>query len=95
MTGQNDGNSGDEQRSNSKREHGHAEERPLRPKCVDEPACRRLGEDPCDAADGKSEPNALFVPLVAGEVDREERPDPRLDVGEQKIQRIEATQRSP
>jgi hypothetical protein len=34
-----------------------------------------LGQDAGDSADREREADALFVPLVASEVDREERPD--------------------
>jgi hypothetical protein len=62
---------------------------------VNEPASRRLRENSCDPAHRERKPDALFVPLVAGEVNREERPHPRLHVGEKEIEPIEAKQRSP
>ena len=61
---------------------------------VNQRARRRLHENSGDPADCEREPNALFVPLVAGEVNREEWPDPRLNVGEEKIQPVQALERS-
>jgi hypothetical protein len=40
------------------------------------------------------EADALLVPLVAGEVDREEWSDSGLDVGEKKVQPVQPAQRS-
>ena len=54
-----------------------------------------LGQDAGDSADREREADALFVPLVASEVDREERSDSRLDVGEEKIQPVQTAQRLP
>jgi len=62
---------------------------------IDQRARRRLRENSCDPADREREPDALFVPMVASEVYRDERPHPRLHVGEEEIEPIEATQRSP
>jgi hypothetical protein len=45
---------------------------------------RGLGQDSGDPADRERKPDALFVPLVASEVDREEWSDSGLDVGEKK-----------
>jgi hypothetical protein len=60
----------------------------------DERASRRLSENSCDPANREREPDTLFIPLVASEVNREKRPYPRLHVGEEEIEPIEARQRS-
>ena len=62
---------------------------------IDQRARRRLRENSCDPADRKREPDALFVPSIASEVNRDERPHPRLHVGEEEIEPIESTQRPP
>ena len=85
----------DQQRSHSKRDHGHTDQRPLRSEEVNEPASRRLREDSCDRADREREPDAFFVPIVPSEVNRKERPDARLHVSKKEIEPIEATQRLP
>jgi hypothetical protein len=43
-----------------------------------------LGQDSGNPADRKRKPDALFIPLVPGEVDREEWSDSGLNVGEKK-----------
>ena len=60
---------------------------------IDQRAPRRLRENSCDPADREREPDALLVPSIASEVNRDERPHPRLHVGEKEIEPIEATQR--
>ena len=85
----------DQQRPRGQRGHGHTDQRSLRSEEVNERASRRLRENSCDPTDGEREPDALFVPLVASEVNREERPHSRLHVGEKEIEPVEATQRSP
>ena len=60
-----------------------------------ERASRGLRENSCDPADREREPDALFVPFVASKVNGEERPHPRLHVGQEEIEPIEAKQRSP
>lgn len=47
----------------------------------------------CDPAYQEGKPDALFIPLVSSEVDREERPHPRLHVGDEENEPIEAKQR--
>ena len=68
-------------------------QRALRPRPVDQRARRRLHEDSRDPPDGERKSDALFVPLVAGEVNREEWSDSRLNVGEKKIQPVQTTER--
>jgi hypothetical protein len=51
-----------------------------------ENGANRKDSDSGDPADREREPDALFVPLVACEVDREEWSDSRLNVGEKEIQ---------
>ena len=85
----------DQQRSRSQRGNGHAHQRTLRAQKVNQRAGRRLRENARDAAHCKRESYTLFVPSVAGEIDGEERPHPRLHVGKQEIEPIEAAQCSP
>ena len=55
---------------------------------------RRLHENSSDSANSEGEPDALFVPLVSSQVDRDEWPDSGLNVGEKKIKRVQTPQRS-
>jgi hypothetical protein len=50
-----------------------------------------LQQDASDPADREGDAYALLVPLVACEVDREERAHPRLDVREKEVEPIEST----
>jgi hypothetical protein len=52
---------------------------------VDQGARRGLSQDPGDPAGHERDPDALFVPPIASEVNREEWSDSRLDVGEEEI----------
>jgi len=61
---------------------------------VDQGPRRGLGENPGDAANRHGNPDDFPIPLVASQIDREEWPDPRLDVGEEEVQAVQATQRS-
>jgi len=85
----------DQQCSRCQRGHGHTDQRSLRSEEVNERASRGLRENSCDPADREREPDPLFVPLVAGEVNSEEGPHPRLHVGQEEIEPIETSQRSP
>jgi hypothetical protein len=61
---------------------------------VDQSARWGLGKYSGDAANRKGDPDAFLVPLVAGQIDREEGSNSRQDVREEEIQPIQATQRS-
>ena len=66
----------DQQRPRSQRSHGHADQRALGADKINQPASRRLREDSRNPAHRKRQPHVLFVPPVAGQVNREERPHP-------------------
>jgi hypothetical protein len=38
---------------------------------------------PCDSTGRERQPDPLFVPHVTSEIDREKRPNARLDIGEE------------
>jgi len=55
---------------------------------------RCLRQDAGDSAHRQGNSHALLVPAVAGQVDREERSNARLYIRQEKIQPIQAVQRS-
>jgi hypothetical protein len=83
----------DQERASSQRSNAHTHQRTFRSQKVNQTTSRGLRENARDAADGERETHALFVPFVAGQINREERPHSRLHVGEEEIEPVETAQR--
>ena len=90
----------DERKREAARRHGQRagdNDRSLATRGVDEGACRRLRDQPCEAGDRHHQPRRRRVPALAraahgDEVDREIRPEPVAHVGKEEIERVEPTQ---
>jgi hypothetical protein len=77
------------------RDDARGNQRAFRSEAVHQRARWSLHENTRDPSDRERQPNALFVPRKAGEVNRKEWPDPRLNVGQKKIQPVQTAEGSP
>src|SRR6202008_1594686 len=55
-----------------------------------QPPARQLADEPRDAPRGKHQPDVRLIPLLRGEIDGEEGTKPRLYIGHEKGEPIEA-----
>ena len=88
------GHERNQQRPRRQRDDPSCNQRTFGSQAVDQSARRGLGQDSGDSANGESDSHALLIPPISREVDGEEWSDSRLDVGEEKIQPVQAAQRS-
>jgi hypothetical protein len=59
---------------------------------IDQPTAGHLAQKASEAADGQDEPDIDLRPFLGREVDRQEGAEPRLDVGNEEGEPIEAAQ---
>ena len=82
----------DHQRAARKYSDTSGNQRPLGPELIHQRPGGSLRDDTRDSAHHQRKADEFLIPMVAREVDRQERTDAGLDVGQEKVEPIETAQ---